>query len=208
MARNTGPVCKLCRREGVELFLKGDKCLTAKCGVKKRNYAPGVHGRRRVKHSDYGDQLREKQKMKRIYGLMERQFRNYFVLASKSSMVTGEKLVHLLEGRLDNVVYRMGFASSRPQARQLVSHAHVMVNEKKVNLPSYQVKAGDEISIREKSRGMHTLIVNLDAQMQRGLPSWVEVDQEKMIGKLLNLPSSEEVALPVQEKLVIELYSR
>jgi small subunit ribosomal protein S4 len=208
MARNTGPVCKLCRREGVELFLKGDKCLTAKCGVKKRNYAPGVHGRRRVKHSDYGDQLREKQKMKRIYGLMERQFRNYFVLASKSSMVTGEKLVHLLEGRLDNVVYRMGFASSRPQARQFVSHAHVMVNEKKVNLPSYQVKAGDEISIKEKSRGMHTLIVNLDAQMQRGLPSWVEVDQEKMIGKLLNLPSSEEVALPVQEKLVIELYSR
>lgn len=208
MARNTGPVCKLCRREGVELFLKGEKCLTAKCGVKKRNYAPGVHGRRRVKHSDYGDQLREKQKMKRIYGLMERQFRNYFVLASRSSMVTGEKLVHLLEGRLDNVVYRMGFASSRPQARQLVSHAHVMVNEKKVNLPSYQVKAGDEISIREKSRGMHTLIVNLDAQMQRGLPSWIEVDQEKMIGKLLNLPSSEEVALPVQEKLVIELYSR
>ncbi len=208
MARNTGPVCRLCRREGVELFLKGEKCLTAKCGVKKRNYAPGVHGRRRVKHSDYGDQLREKQKMKRIYGLMERQFRNYFVLASRSSMVTGEKLVHLLEGRLDNVVYRMGFASSRPQARQLVSHAHVMVNEKKVNLPSYQVKAGDEISIREKSRGMHTLIVNIDAQMQRGLPSWVEVDQEKMIGKLLNLPSSEEVALPVQEKLVIELYSR
>ena len=208
MARNTGPVCKLCRREGVELFLKGEKCLTAKCGVKKRNYAPGMHGRRRVKHSDYGDQLREKQKMKRIYGLMERQFRNYFVLASRSSMVTGEKLVHLLEGRLDNVVYRMGFASSRPQARQLVSHAHVMVNEKKVNLPSYQVKAGDEISIREKSRGMHTLIVNLDAQMQRGLPSWIEVDQEKMIGKLLNLPSSEEVALPVQEKLVIELYSR
>jgi small subunit ribosomal protein S4 len=208
MARNTGPVCRLCRREGVELFLKGEKCLTAKCGVKKRNYAPGVHGRRRVKHSDYGDQLREKQKMKRIYGLMERQFRNYFVLASRSSMVTGEKLVHLLEGRLDNVVYRLGFASSRPQARQLVSHAHVMVNGKKVNLPSYQVKAGDEISIREKSRGMHTLIVNLDAQMQRGLPSWIEVDQEKMIGKLLNLPSSEEVALPVQEKLVIELYSR
>jgi small subunit ribosomal protein S4 len=208
MARNTGPVCRLCRREGVELFLKGEKCLTAKCGVKKRNYPPGVHGRRRVKHSDYGDQLREKQKMKRIYGLMERQFRNYFVLASRSSMVTGEKLVHLLEGRLDNVVYRMGFASSRPQARQLVSHAHVMVNGKKVNLPSYQVKAGDEISIREKSRGMHTLIVNLDAQMQRGLPSWIEVDQEKMIGKLLNLPSSEEVALPVQEKLVIELYSR
>lgn len=208
MARYTGPACKLCRREGVELFLKGERCLTPKCGVKKRNYAPGMHGRRRVKHSDYGDQLREKQKMKRIYGLMERQFRNYFVIAAKSPMVTGEKLVHLLEGRLDNVVYRMGFASSRAQARQFVSHSHVKVNGEKVNLPSYQVKPGDEISIREKSRGIHLIVVNLDAQLQRGLPSWVEVDQEKMTGKLLHLPSSEEAALPVQEKLVIELYSR
>jgi small subunit ribosomal protein S4 len=161
-----------------------------------------------VKHSDYGDQLREKQKMKRMYGLMERQFRNYFVIAARSPMVTGEKLIQLLEGRLDNVVYRMGFAGSRAQARQLVSHAHVRVNGKKVNLPSYQVKPGDEISIREKSRKMHQLLVNLDAQMQRGLPQWVEVDQEKMVGKLLRLPTSEEAALPVQEKLVIELYSR
>jgi len=208
MARYTGSVCKLCRREGVELFLKGERCLTSKCGVKKRNYAPGVHGRRRVKHSDYGDQLREKQKMKRMYGLMERQFRNYFVIAARSPMVTGEKLIQLLEGRLDNIVYRMGFAGSRAQARQLVSHAHVRVNGKKVNLPSYQVKPGDEISIREKSRRMHLLLVNLDAQMQRGLPQWVEVDQEKMVGKLLRLPTGEEAALPVQEKLVIELYSR
>jgi len=208
MARYTGSVCKLCRREGVELFLKGERCLTSKCGVKKRNYAPGVHGRRRVKHSDYGDQLREKQKMKRMYGLMERQFRNYFVIAARSPMVTGEKLIQLLEGRLDNIVYRMGFTGSRAQARQLVSHAHVRVNGKKVNLPSYQVKPGDEISIREKSRRMHLLLVNLDAQMQRGLPQWVEVDQEKMVGKLLRLPTGEEAALPVQEKLVIELYSR
>jgi len=208
MARYTGSVCKLCRREGVELFLKGERCLTSKCGVKKRNYAPGVHGRRRVKHSDYGDQLREKQKMKRMYGLMERQFRNYFVIAARSPMVTGEKLIQLLEGRLDNIVYRMGFTGSRAQARQLVSHAHVRVNGKKVNLPSYQVKPGDEISIREKSRKMHLLLVNLDAQMQRGLPQWVEVDQEKMVGKLLRLPTGEEAALPVQEKLVIELYSR
>jgi len=208
MARYTGSVCKLCRREGVELFLKGERCLTSKCGVKKRNYAPGMHGRRRVKHSDYGDQLREKQKMKRMYGLMERQFRNYFVIAARSPMVTGEKLIQLLEGRLDNIVYRMGFTGSRAQARQLVSHAHVRVNGKKVNLPSYQVKPGDEISIREKSRKMHLLLVNLDAQTQRGLPQWVEVDQEKMVGKLLRLPTGEEAALPVQEKLVIELYSR
>jgi small subunit ribosomal protein S4 len=208
MARNTGPVCRLCRREGVELFLKGEKCLTAKCGVKKRNYAPGVHGRRRVKHSDYGDQLREKQKMKRMYGLMERQFRNYFVIAARSPVVTGEKLIQLLEGRLDNVVYRMGMASSRAQARQFVSHAHVMVNGKKVNLPSYQVKPNDEISVREKSRNIHQLHVNLEAQTQRGFPSWIEVDVEKLTAKLLRLPSGEEAALPVEEKLVIELYSR
>jgi small subunit ribosomal protein S4 len=208
MARYTGPDCKICRREGVELFLKGDRCLSPKCGIKKRNYAPGVHGRRRIKHSDYGDQLREKQKMKRMYGLMERQFHNYFVLAAKSATVTGEKLIQLLEGRLDSVLYRMGFASSRSQARQLISHAHILVNEKKVNLPSYQVKPEDVISVREKSRQMHILHVNLEALAQRGLPSWVEVDPEKMTGKLLRLPTREEAALPVQEKLVIELYSR
>ncbi len=208
MARYTGSVCKLCRREGVELFLKGERCLTAKCGVKKKNYPPGVHGRRRAKHTDYGDQLREKQKMKRIYGLMERQFRNYFVIAARSSTVTGEKLIQLLEGRLDNVAYRMGFGCSRAQARQLVSHAHIRVNDKKVNLPSYQVKPGDEISIREKSRTMHSVLVNLEAQTQRGFSPWVEVDTEKLSGKLLRLPTGEEAALPVEEKLVIELYSR
>jgi small subunit ribosomal protein S4 len=208
MARYTGPACKLCRREGVELFLKGERCLSPKCGVKKKGYPPGVHGRRRVKHTDYGDQLREKQKMKRLYGLMERQFRNYFVVAAKSQMVTGEKLIQLLEGRLDNVVYRMGFASSRAQARQFVSHAHIRVNDKKVNLPSYRVAAGDQISVREQSRSMHIMRVNLEAQAQRGFPGWIEVDPEKMTGKLLHLPSTEEAALPVEEKLVIELYSR
>jgi small subunit ribosomal protein S4 len=172
MARYTGPACKLCRREGVELFLKGDKCLSPKCGVKKKGYPPGVHGRRRVKHTDYGDQLREKQKMKRMYGLMERQFRNYFAVAARSQTVTGEKLIQLLEGRLDNVIYRMGFACSRAQAT------------------------------------MHAVHVNLEAQTQRGFPGWVEVDPEKLVGKLLHLPSSEEAALPVEEKLVIELYSR
>ena len=208
MARYTGPDCKICRREGVELFLKGDRCLSPKCGIKKRNYPPGVHGRRRVKRSDYGGQLREKQKMKRMYGLMERQFHNYFVEAARSSLVTGEKLIQLLEGRLDSVVYRMGFASSRTQARQLISHAHITVNDKKVNLPSYQLKPGDMISVREKSRQMHVIHVNLEATAQRGLPGWVELDPEKMTGKLLRLPTREEAALPVQEKLVIELYSR
>jgi len=208
MARYTDPVCKLCRREGVELFLKGERCLSSKCGVKKKNYPPGMHGRRRIKRSDYGLQLREKQKMKRMYGLMERQFHNYFKLAASSSMVTGEKLIQLLEGRLDNIVYRMGFASSRAQARQLVSHAHVTVNEKKINLPSYQVKVGDTVSIREKSRNLHAIHVNLEAAKQRGWPAWLSVDPEKHTGTVLHLPSKEEVALPVEEKFVIELYSR
>ncbi len=208
MARHTGPDCRICRREGIELFLKGDRCLSPKCAVKKRNFAPGVHGRRRMKYSDYGAQLREKQKMKRMYGLMERQFHNYFVSAAKSSTVTGEKLIQLLEGRLDTVVYRMGFASSRTQARQFITHAHMTVNGKKVNLPSLQVRPEDVISVREKSRQMHVIRVNLEASTQRGLPSWVEVDPENMTGKLLRLPTREEAALPVQEKLVIELYSR
>ena len=208
MARLTEPVCRICRREGVELFLKGERCLTPKCGAKKRNYPPGMHGRRRMKHTDYGIQLREKQKMKRTYGLMERQFRNYFKIAAKSPTVTGEKLIQLLEGRLDNVVYRMGFASSRAQARQLVSHAHITVNDRKVNLASYQVEPGDTISVREKSRQMHILHANMEASIQRGLPPWVVGEPEKLTGKLLRLPTKEEVALPVQEKLVIELYSR
>ena len=208
MARYTGPACKLCRREGVELFLKGERCLSPKCGAKKKNYPPGMHGRRRMKHSDYGDQLREKQKMKRIYGLMERQFRNYFVIAARSPMVTGEKLVQLLEGRLDNIVYRIGFASSRTQARQFVSHSHITVNGKKVNLPSYQVKPEDAIAVAEKSKKIHVIHTNLEALTERGLPAWVEVDPEKLSGKLLRLPTSEEAALPVQEQLVIELYSR
>jgi small subunit ribosomal protein S4 len=208
MARNTGPVCRICRREGVELFLKGERCVSAKCGIKKRNYPPGMHGRRRMKHSDYGVQLREKQKMKRMYGLMEAQFRNYFKIAAKSPVVTGEKLVQLLEGRLDNVIYRMGIASSRAQARQLVLHGHVLVNERKVNLPSYQVKPENMISLSEKGRQMHIIQSNLEAAAQRGVPPWVEVDAEKISGKLLRMPTKEEVALPVEESLVIELYSR
>ncbi len=208
MARYTGPVCKICRREGVELFLKGERCLSAKCGIKKRNFPPGMHGRRRIKQSDYGSQLREKQKMKRAYRLMEAQFRNYFKEAAKSPMVTGEKLIQLLESRVDNVLYRMGFASSRNQARQFVLHGFVLVNEKKVNLPSYQLKEGDTILLTEKRRQMHVIQSNLEAAMQRGVVPWVEVDVEKMTGKLLRMPTKEEVALPVEESMVIELYSR
>jgi len=167
-----------------------------------------MHGRRRVKQTDYGAQLREKQKMKRIYRMMEAQFRNYFKEAAKSPVVTGEKLVQLLEGRLDNVLYRMGFASSRNQARQFALHGLVLVNEKKVNLPSYQVKPQDVISLTEKGKQMHVVQSNLEAAMQRGVVPWVEVDAEKMTGKLLRLPTKEEVALPVEETMVIELYSR
>ena len=208
MARYIGPTCKLCRREGVELFLKGERCLLGKCAVKKRNYPPGMHGRRRVKYSDYGIQLREKQKMKRMYGLMEAQFRNYFKVAAKSPVITGEKLIHLLEGRLDNVLYRMGFASSRAQGRQFVLHGRILVNDRKVNLPSYQVKPEDVVSVGEKGRQMHIIQSNIEAALQRGIPPWVEVDAEKMTGKLLRMPTKEEIALPVEESLVIELYSR
>lgn len=208
MARYVGPTCKLCRREGVELFLKGERCLLGKCAVKKRNYPPGMHGRRRVKYSDYGIQLREKQKMKRMYGLMEAQFRNYFKVAAKSPVITGEKLIHLLEGRLDNVLYRMGFASSRAQGRQFALHGRILVNDRKVNLPSYQVKPEDMVSVNEKGKQMHVIQANLEAALQRGIPPWVEVDAEKMTGKLLRMPTKEEIALPVEESLVIELYSR
>ena len=208
MARYIGPTCKLCRREGVELFLKGERCLLGKCAVKKRNYPPGMHGRRRVKYSDYGIQLREKQKMKRMYGLMEAQFRNYFKVAAKSPVITGEKLIHLLEGRLDNVLYRMGFASSRAQGRQFVLHGRILVNDRKVNLPSYQVKPEDVVSVGEKGRQMHIIQSNIETALQRGIPPWVEVDAEKMTGKLLRMPTKEEIALPVEESLVIELYSR
>ncbi len=208
MARYIGPTCKLCRREGVELFLKGERCLLGKCAVKKRNYPPGMHGRRRVKYSDYGVQLREKQKMKRMYGLMEAQFRNYFKVAAKSPVVTGEKLIHLLEGRLDNVLYRMGIASSRAQGRQFVLHGRILVNDRKVNLPSYQVKPEDVVSVSEKGKQMHIIQSNLETALQRGIPPWVEVDAEKMTGKLLRMPTKDEIALPVEESLVIELYSR
>ncbi|MCX8027913.1 MAG: 30S ribosomal protein S4 [Thermodesulfovibrionales bacterium] len=208
MARYTEALCRLCRREGEKLFLKGNRCMTEKCSVERRKYAPGQHGQNRGKLSDYGMQLREKQKVRRIYGVMERQFRNYFEKAAKSKGITGEVLLQLLERRLDNIVYRMGFAINRREARQLVKHNHFLVNAKRVNIPSFLVKAGDVIEVREKSKGLSTITESLTIAEQKGMPDWVEVDVQNMKGKVLRIPSREEIALPVQEQLIVELYSK
>ncbi|HAF60175.1 MAG: 30S ribosomal protein S4 [Bacillota bacterium] len=207
MARYTGPSCRLCRREGQKLFLKGERCYSTKCAVDRRSYAPGQHGQsRRVKITEYGLQLREKQKAKRFYGLMEAQFRNYFDKASKKAGLTGENLLIMLETRLDNVVFRMGFASSRKEARQLVTHNHFTVNGKKVNIPSYQVSAGDVIKVREKSASSPKFKEIRD--MSISTPSWISVDTDKLEGKVLSLPLREEIDTPVAEHLIVELYSK
>ena len=207
MARYTGPSCRLCRREGQKLFLKGERCYSTKCAVDRRSYAPGQHGQsRRVKITEYGLQLREKQKAKRFYGLMEAQFRNYFDKASKKAGLTGENLLIMLETRLDNVVVRMGFASSRKEARQLVTHNHFTVNGKKVNIPSYQVSAGDVIKVREKSASSPKFKEIRD--MSISTPSWISVDTDKLEGKVLSLPLREEIDTPVAEHLIVELYSK
>lgn len=207
MARYTGPSCRLCRREGQKLFLKGERCYSTKCAVDRRSYAPGQHGQsRRVKITEYGLQLREKQKAKRFYGLMEAQFRNYFDKASKKAGLTGENLLIMLETRLDNVVFRMGFASSRKEARQLVTHNHFTVNGKKVNIPSYQVSAGDVIKVREKSDSSPKFKEIRD--MSISTPSWISVDTDKLEGKVLSLPLREEIDTPVAEHLIVELYSK
>ncbi|RMI17174.1 MAG: 30S ribosomal protein S4 [Calditrichaeota bacterium] len=209
MARYTGPVCKLCRREGEKLFLKGSKCLTAKCPFEKRSYPPGQHGTgRRPKMSEYGIQLREKQKVKRIYGVLERQFHNYYERATRQKGVTGENLLRLLERRLDNVVYRLGFAPSRKAARQLVLHRHFLVNGRKVSIPSYLVKPGDVISVREKSRKLQVIHEALRRTKDDALPSWLRVDKAKIEGEMLELPSREEIPIEVQENLIVELYSK
>jgi small subunit ribosomal protein S4 len=197
----------LCRREGQKLFLKGERCYSTKCAVDRRSYAPGQHGQsRRVKITEYGLQLREKQKAKRFYGLMEAQFRNYFDKASKKAGLTGENLLIMLETRLDNVVFRMGFASSRKEARQLVTHNHFTVNGKKVNIPSYQVSAGDVIKVREKSASSPKFKEIRD--MSISTPSWISVDTDKLEGKVLSLPLREEIDTPVAEHLIVELYSK
>lgn len=208
MARYTGPVCRLCRREGEKLFLKADRCYTDKCALERRKYPPGQHWQNRPKPSDYGLQLREKQKLKRLYGVLERQFRRYFEIASKKKGITGEALLQLLELRLDNVVQRLGFASGIRMARQLVSHGHILVNGKKVNIPSYGLKPGDVIEVRDKSKNLEVIKESLEKAQHRGIPEWLELDAEGMRGRVLRVPSREEIPVTVREQLVVELYSK
>jgi len=208
VARQTNPVCKLCRREGMKLFLKGDRCFTVKCAVEKRNYPPGEHGQRRSKPSEYGLQLREKQKMKRIYGVLEAQFRTYFEMAARQKGVTGENLVRLLEQRLDNIVHRLGFAASRAQARVLVRHGHFRVNGRRVTIPSALLKAGDVVEVQPKSRELTEIAGALEGAKKRRVPAWLEMDAGNFKATVRTLPSKEEMAIPVQEQLVVALYSK
>jgi small subunit ribosomal protein S4 len=209
MARYAGAVCRLCRREGMKLFLKGERCYTEKCAIEKRNFAPGQHGKsRRPKVIGYGVQLREKQKVKRIYGVLEDQFRRYFEQAERLKGITGEVLLQLLERRLDNVAYRLGFATSRPQARQLVRHGHFVVNGRKVNIPSFLVKAGDVVTVREASRKNQTIQHAMEEVKGRGVPEWLQIDGEAFSAHVVSLPTREQINLPVQEQLIVELYSK
>jgi small subunit ribosomal protein S4 len=209
MARYTDAVCRLCRREGMKLFLKGAKCFSDKCPVEKRNFPPGQHGKdRKAKIVGYGLQLREKQKAKRIYFAQEGQFRNYFEKAARTKGVTGYMLLQQLERRLDNVVFRMGFASSRRQARQLVRHGHVAVDGRKVNIPSYEVAQGEEISIRENSRKLPVLEIAKEFASHQTVPAWMEIDRDNYKGRILGLPKREDIQLPVNEQLIVELYSK
>lgn len=207
MARYTGPVCRLCRREGQKLYLKGDKCFTDKCSVTRRNYAPGQHGQSRKKISNYGIQLREKQKVRRYYGISESQMRKYFEMADKKAGITGENLLKILESRLDNVVYRLGLAASRPEARQLVTHGHFKVNGKKVNIPSYLTSVGDTIEVKEGSKSSPKF-KELQEGFQGNVVPWLQMDIENMVGKIVSEPSREDIDLPVQETLIVELYSK
>jgi small subunit ribosomal protein S4 len=209
LARYKDAVCRLCRREGMKLFLKGAKCFTDKCPVEKRNFAPGQHGKdRKAKIVGYGLQLREKQKAKRIYFTQEKQFRNYFERAARTRGVTGEVLLQQLERRLDNVVYRLGFAVARRQARQLVRHGHVQVNGKKVDIPSYQVSAGEEISVRESSNKLALLEIAKDFASHQAPPAWLEVDRDAYKGRVVSLPTRNDINLPINEQLIVELYSK
>ncbi len=209
MARYKGPVCRLCRREETKLFLKGDRCYSEKCAFERRAYAPGQHGNaRRRKRSDYGEQLREKQKVRRIYGILEKQFRNYYARASRMKGVTGENLLQLLERRLDNVVYRLGLACNRSEARQLTLHRHVLVNGKRVNIPSFLVKPGDEIEIREKSRSIARIADSLAGVDRRGVVQWLELDKDNFRGKVAAMPSREDISIQIREQLIVELYSK
>ena len=209
MARYSGAVCRQCRRENTKLFLKGDRCYTDKCAVERRNYAPGQHGQRRTKVSEYGVQLREKQKVKRTYGLQEKQFKLCFFKADRMRGVTGENLLQLLERRLDSTVYRLGFTASRAQARTLVRHGHFLINGQKVNIPSYSVRPGEVIELRQKSREIKSFNDALDSVMRRGVPSWVELDRAAFKGTIKALPVRDELTTPeFQEQLIVELYSK
>jgi small subunit ribosomal protein S4 len=208
MARYIGALCRICRREGEKLFLKGDRCYTEKCAVERRKYPPGEHGQGYKKLSDYGIQLREKQKVRKMYGVLERQFRRYFHSAERKKGITGEVLLQLIECRLDTMVFRMGFAPNRRRARQIIGHGHILVNGRATNIPSYQVKKDDIVEVKQTSRENPEIIDSLSKSEHRGMPGWVEVDSASFRGKVLHIPSREEIQLPVQEQLVVELYSK
>ena len=208
MARYRGSVCRLCRREGTKLFLKGDRCYSEKCAIERRNYPPGQHGQGRARFSDYGLQLREKQKVKRIYGVLERPMVRTMKQASRSKGLTGENLLSLLERRLDSVVFRLGFATSRAEARQLVRHGHFLVNGRRATIPSMIVKPGWRITLAEKSRKVERIAAALEALERRSVPSWLEIDKDKFEGVVSGMPVREEITLPIQEQLIVELYSR
>ena len=208
MARNLGPVCRLCRREGLKLFLKGERCYSDKCAIERRNYPPGAHGQARTRFSEFAIRLREKQKVKRIYRLLEKQFAHYFEVAERMPGITGESLLVLLERRLDNVIYRLGFASSLSQARQLVRHGHFEVNGKKVTIPSYLVAVGQMVSITEKSRTKKVIVEALEMSQRRGVPPWIALERDQFRGSLRSYPARTDLTMPISEKLIVEHYSR
>jgi small subunit ribosomal protein S4 len=208
MARYTGAVCRFCRRENQKLFLKGDRCFTEKCSFERRAYPPGQHGQGRIKFSEYGLQLREKQKVRRMYGLLEKQFRNLFAKADRLRGITGENFLNMLERRLDNVIFRAGFANSRSEARQLVRHGHFLLNGKKVNVPSFQVSKGDEIVIREKSHNLIQIKAAIEASKRREIPQWLEMSPADFKAKVRDLPARDDITSPIEERLIVELYSK
>jgi len=208
VARNTDSVCRMCRREGMKLFLKGERCFTDKCAIERRNYPPGQHGQGRHKFSEYSIQLREKQKVKRIYGVFERQFRRYFALAERSKGVTGETLLTTLERRLDNIVFRLSFANSRAEARQLVRHGHFTVNGRTVTIPSFLVSIGDKVVVRERSQKVTRIVEALELSQRRGVPDWLEIDRAGFTGTVKMLPQRADLTMPINERLIVELYSK
>ena len=208
MARYTESSCRICRRENLKMYLKGDRCYTDKCAIERRPYPPGQHGQGRAKFSEYGVQLREKQKVKRLYGLLETQFRGYYLRGSAAKGKTGENLLQFLEQRLDNVVFRLGFADTRAEARQLVRHGHFRVNDRKVNIPSFQVKVGDVVAVKEKSRKIVRINEALEAVERRGVPAWLDLDKGAFKGTVKAAPSRDDITMPIQEQLIVELYSK